>query len=156
MTELERMLAEHACARLCTQFHILIDAYHYHEVARLFTDDAVWHHRTGQLVGFAAIRDYLAAKATTPITRHLLTNVLIDVDDPRRARGTAYVTMYYGAPGAGPVAPLSNPMIVVTYEDEFRRTESGWRFASRRPIPTFRHAAFGEMILTKDDELKRA
>lgn len=148
----ERMLIEHECTRLCNQFHVLIDAYRYAEVTELFTPDAKWHHRTGPLEGIAAIREYLLSKATTPVTRHVLTNVLIDVDDDDHSRGIAYVTMYYGVPPPDGVPVLRDPMVLVTYHDEFRRTDDGWKFASRRPVPTFKHPAFGEMMLTKVDE----
>ena len=152
MGEIEKMLAEHECSRLCTEFHLNIDAYQHDKVTLLFAPDAKWHHVSGLFDSTAKIRAYLDSKSTSPIVRHLVTNVLIDVVDADFATGTAYVTVFYAEPGQETLGP---PIVLVTYHDEFRRTEAGWRFASRRPVVTLRGPGFGQMINTKEDERKR-
>lgn len=152
MDELERMQAEHACARLCTAFHVYIDSYQHEKIPPLFAEDAVFHHMTsGVLRGREEFAAYLDTKSTWPVVRHVITNVLIDVIDSENATGTAYLTVFYAEPTATP-AVLEPPIILVTYEDRFRRTAEGWKFSERRPRTTHLAPSFSRLINTKDDE----
>lgn len=152
MTDYERMLAEHTCQRLCIAFHVNVDTYRHDRIVALFANDAVWHHKSGLLEGREAIAAYLESKSTYPLVRHLVTNVLIDVADPDNASGVAYVTVFYAEPSPGVPPLLQSPIVLATYHDRFRRTDEGWRFASRRPELTMQAANFSGMINTKDDE----
>lgn len=152
MTDHERMLAEHACQRLCIAFHVNVDAYRHDHIVALFVADATWHHKSGLLEGQEAIASYLEGKSTYPLVRHLVTNVLIDVADADNASGVAYVTVFYAEPAPGLPPLLQVPTVLATYHDTFRRTDEGWRFASRRPELTLQAWNFSEMINTKDDE----
>lgn len=152
MTEVERMLAEHACARLCTAFHVYVDSYQHDRIPGLFAEDAVWHHMMrGAMTGREAFAEYLDSKSTYPVIRHLVTNVLIDVTDEDHASGVAYVTVLYSEPTSSPPV-LEAPIVLVTYHDTYHRTPEGWRFASRRPEITQAAPSFGRLINTKDDE----
>lgn len=151
MNDQDRMLAEHACQRLCTAFHVYVDTYQHSHIVSLFTPDAVWLHKSGLLKGRDAITDYLGSKSTFPLVRHLVTNVLIDVTDNDTATGVAYVTVFYAEPRED--APLFQaPIVLATYNDTFSRTDDGWRFSSRRPELTMQSQAFAMMINTKEDE----
>ena len=147
----QRIVAEHECHRLCTAFHINVDAYRHDRVLSLFTADAVWHHKSGLLKGRSDIAAYLDSKSSYPVVRHLVTNVLIDVVDDDHAKGIAYVTVFYAEPTLSPPM-LQAPIVLVTYHDTFTRTPDGWRFSSRRPEITMQSEAFGSMINTKADE----
>lgn len=63
----------------------------------------------------------------TPRTRHLTTNLIIEVEDGAagRARSTYTVLQY------GPDRPLA-PIVMGRYEDDFRCDAEGWHFVSRR------------------------
>ncbi|MDT5011793.1 MAG: hypothetical protein QOH57_3410 [Mycobacterium sp.] len=63
----------------------------------------------------------------TPKTKHMTTNVRIDVDD---AAGTARGSAYYAVAQATPDLPLQ---IIITghYKDTFRRIEGTWWFDTR-------------------------
>jgi hypothetical protein len=63
----------------------------------------------------------------TPKTKHMTTNVPIDVDD---AAGTARGSAYYAVAQATPDLPLQ---IIITghYKDTFRRIEGTWWFDTR-------------------------
>ena len=155
MDEIERMLAERACERLCLRFHALVDAGEYEPIVDLFAEDARWHHRTGPLQGHDEIRRYVMDKSPWPVIRHVLTNLLVEVLDERRATGRAYITVYYGEPVDGGHPPLDGPVLVVQYDDEFERTPQGWRFSSRRPQIVFKAPAFANMVHTLADERAR-
>jgi 3-phenylpropionate/cinnamic acid dioxygenase small subunit len=64
----------------------------------------------------------------TPRTRHLTTNVRIEVDPAAgRAEARSLFTVLQQAPGR-PIEPI----VAGRYEDAFERAEEGWRFAARR------------------------
>lgn len=151
MTELERLAAAHACERLVVRFHRLTNANEHLAVADLFTDDAVWHQPVmGELHGLTAIRAYLGGKLAGALTRHVITNIAIDVTDADSATGIAYFTHYHAEVGGPVPAPSTNPMSVGRYDDSFVRTAQGWRFAARRAEVTFRAAGFATLPLYKD------
>lgn len=151
MDELQRLLAEQACQRLCVEFHIKIDTCRYDEIEALFTDDAVWHHLKTTFTGKAEIKAYLSSKSPYPIVRHLLTNSFIELQDESTATGLCYVTLFYALPSSG-VPALEAPVILVTYHDTFRKTPKGWQFSSRRPEVTMKAPEFVDVINTKADE----
>lgn len=151
MDELQRLLGEHACQRLCVEFHIKIDTCRYQEIEDLFTPDAVWHHLNTTFTGKDEIRGYLSSKSPYPIVRHLLTNNLIELLDETTATGICYVTLFYALPSTE-VPNLEAPVILVTYHDTFRKTKMGWQFSSRRPVVTMKAPAFSDVINTKADE----
>jgi 3-phenylpropionate/cinnamic acid dioxygenase small subunit len=64
----------------------------------------------------------------TPRTRHVTTNLLIDVDEPTgTARSRSYFTVFQSLPEL----PLQ-PIAAGHYQDRFRRDDGGtWRFAER-------------------------
>jgi ketosteroid isomerase-like protein len=64
----------------------------------------------------------------TPRTKHLTTNLLVDVDEAAgSARARSYFTVLQGLPDF----PLQ-PIVAGRYEDRFERAGGGWRFAERR------------------------
>lgn len=63
----------------------------------------------------------------TPKTRHLTTNVIIEVD---AAAGSAASRSYFTVIQATAELPLQ-PIIAGRYEDRFRRAGEGWEFARR-------------------------
>ncbi len=69
----------------------------------------------------------------TPKTRHVTSNVFIDVDeDAGTAIGRAYFTVFQALPGF----PLQ-PIAAGRYRDRFERRAGSWRFASREVISDF-------------------
>lgn len=64
----------------------------------------------------------------TPRTRHVTTNLTIDVDD---ARGTATAESYYTII-QGPPALSLQPIATGRYIDRFERVDDCWRFTYRR------------------------
>lgn len=153
MSDIEKAVAEHACARLCTEFHVLVDRYEHDKILDLFAPDAIWHHRTGKLTGREEMATYLDSKSTYPLVRHVVTNILIKADvEAGKASGTCYVTVYYGEANANGVAAAQGPALVVDYEDTFVNTADGWRFATRRPCIKIETPEFGRMIHSKEDE----
>ena len=65
--------------------------------------------------------------ASVPATKHLTTNLIIDVaDDGRTATARSYFTVIQGRPDF----PLQ-PIIAGRYHDRFECVEGRWRFCER-------------------------
>ncbi|HZZ34161.1 MAG TPA: nuclear transport factor 2 family protein [Caulobacteraceae bacterium] len=133
MTEIERLLAENACQRLCVDYAHFGDSGQPEALAALFAEDGEVKLPTGTSKGRAAI----AAGATpTPnlVMRHVMSNIRIDVESADKASGVAYLRLYYamrkGDTGPAVTRALA-PRLVGAYHDRFVRTAEGWRFASR-------------------------
>ena len=76
-------------------------------------------------------RDMLIVYADgTPRTRHVTTNVAIDVDeDAGTAVSRAYFTVLQALPGLA-----LQPIVSGRYRDRFARCDGQWRFAERRVL----------------------
>jgi len=64
----------------------------------------------------------------TPRTKHVTTNVILDVDE---AAGTATARSYFTVLQELPGLPLQ-PIVAGRYHDRFERAPGGWRFVERR------------------------
>lgn len=120
----DRRAAEADCARLIALYANLNDEARWDEVAALYAEDGVMFRPTAPdapVVGREAI---LAAFKSRPprTTRHICSNVVIDVESDDTARGTSAMLLF-----TGDGAPL-----VGSFHDRFVLTDDGWRFAERR------------------------
>jgi hypothetical protein len=133
MTEIERLLAENACQRLCLDYAHFGDSGKPEALAALFTEDGEVKLPTGTSKGRAAIADG-ATPTPNLVMRHVMSNIRIDVESADNASGVAYLRLYYamrkGDKGPAMTKALS-PRIIGAYHDRFVRTAEGWRFASR-------------------------
>jgi hypothetical protein len=124
MTDEERRAIEANCARLIALYANLNDAARWDEVAALYAEDGVMFRPTAPdkpTEGRAAI--LAAFKARPPrVTRHVCSNVVVDVESDTLARGESAMLLFTGA-----AEPL-----VGSFHDRFVRTAEGWRFAERR------------------------
>lgn len=67
----------------------------------------------------------------TPNTKHVTTNLIIDVDeDAGTATARSYFTVMQAVPGSLPLQPV----VSGRYRDSFERADSGWRFSRRHMI----------------------
>ena len=75
----------------------------------------------------AVLRSMLQLHDGTPATKHVTTNVIVEIDDDgRRATARSYFTVLQA------LADLPLQVIVAgRYHDRFVRDEGGWRFAER-------------------------
>ncbi|NQV80371.1 MAG: nuclear transport factor 2 family protein [Alphaproteobacteria bacterium] len=137
MTDLERMLIEHACERLIMLYALHADTYAPDAVAGLFTDDAVLNRGDGDAVGRAAILAAFNRRRPDAAVRHISTNVVIDVDSEDSARGVSTMTLYRRFGTMDLPQPLEPAEMIADYHDTFRRTPDGWRFAHRRAVRVF-------------------
>jgi hypothetical protein len=124
LDQTERQAIEWACARLVNLYANRNDAADWDAVAALYAADGLMTRPTAPdlpIVGRDAIRaSFLERPPRT--TRHIVANVVIDVEGPTTARGESAMLLF-----TGPGAPL-----VGSFHDRFVLTADGWRFAERR------------------------
>ncbi|MCP3854443.1 MAG: nuclear transport factor 2 family protein [Actinomycetia bacterium] len=134
--DLARLLDERACERLINVYCQLVDRGEAAAMADLFTEDAVWRSTEGVVMtGRDEIRaGFLRRQGVTRRqSRHLCTNVVIDIDGDQ-ATGTCYLVNFRHDSETGTAehpAPADAPKYVGEYQDRFVRTPAGWRFTER-------------------------
>jgi hypothetical protein len=133
-------LIREACEALSIAYARAIDFRDYETFVELFAEDGVLE--VGDpLEGREAIAAAMRHRPDELRSRHVISNIFVDVLSKREARGISYVTVYrHVGPESvrhGP-APLDGPAAVGHYEDRFVRTAEGWRFKRRRLQLAFR------------------
>ena len=138
MDLLEQMAAERACERLLYRYAQHVDFGEAARVAELFTEDAVWLGADGRGVyGRTEIRAAFGARAalTRRQSRHVMTNVVVDVSSADEAAGIAYLINYRHDSDTGEAehpAPAGHPKFVGEYHLEFSRVKGKWLITSLR------------------------
>ena len=144
MTPIDTLLAEHAGARLVTDYAALLDAGRWEEVAALYVADGRMSRPTAP-DDFVEGRDAILASFTARpprISRHVCINIRVDVTAENEARATSQILLFTAdaaEDGGLPIQSAAPPM-VGSYADRLVKTEAGWRFAERRGSLDFRPA----------------
>ena len=67
----------------------------------------------------------------TPLTKHVTTNLIVEVDLPAgTATGRSYFTVFQAVPGSLPLQPV----IAGRYRDRFELADGKWRVAARHML----------------------
>jgi hypothetical protein len=137
MDDVGRMLIERSCERLVFDYAAFVDFGEASRIADLFTVDGVWEGEGLRMEGQDAIRSGFSRRqgVTRRVSRHVCTNVAIDVLTDDEARGLSYLINYRfdrreGDDPSLPV-PAGHPKFVGEYRDRFVRTPAGWRITHR-------------------------
>jgi uncharacterized protein (TIGR02246 family) len=132
--ELERLLAERACERVMLEYARLVDSGHASGIADLFTDDGKWIGADGRgMHGKEEIRTaFLAREALgRRQSRHVITNIMIDVEGADTASGVAYLINFrHDATVAAHPAPADHPKFVGDYHLTFRLVGERWHIVT--------------------------
>lgn len=135
MRAMERLLAERECERLTYRYCQAADFGHASRLADLFTGDGVFDNRDLRLHGRDEIRRVFSEreKVRELRTRHVCTNVLVDVLDADRATGVVYLCLYRRRGPLDWSVPVAStlPVLVGSYHDEYAREDGRWLIASR-------------------------
>jgi ketosteroid isomerase-like protein len=137
LSDVAKALIERACTRLILESAAANDRQDFEAFAALFTKDGVLHRPAGEpLRGPRAIAESYSSRPASRITRHLCTNILIDVDSATTARGSTYVILYSAdASGASDKKfglTSETRKLLGEFEDRFVLTDAGWRIVERR------------------------
>jgi hypothetical protein len=116
-------------------------------VADLFVEDGEWSapavtcRGRAELVAFFRLRDEM----TERVTRHVVTNISVEVRSAHQASARSVAIEYRGTRGTDSLVADTLPAIIGDYEDEFVRVDGSWKFRRRRVVIDFRRA--GEKYL---------
>jgi SnoaL-like protein len=146
LTPLEALLIERACERLVLESVALNDRQDYDGLAQLFAEHAVLTRPSSPepIVGKENIMRSYRSRPAARLTRHVCSNIRITVESPDRARGTSYVLLFSAnaeqAPDGHFGVKADARQVLGAFEDEFARTEDGWRITARRATFTLHHS----------------
>lgn len=133
----ERSEIERACERLVYAYSHALDIGDMDAAADCFAEQGSMARpmTPDQLVqGREAIRASLHTRPKTLLTKHLATNVMIDVEGRDSARGLSYLTMISTTPAADAKPPhvSQGPLWFGEFRDRFVRVGDEWKFLERR------------------------
>ena len=123
---------ERECARLPLLFARYADTGNHAALAELFAKDCVFARPFQPQYPFHG-RERVQAifRDRKPIlVRHIVTNVIVDVESATRATGSNYLTMLSSHASVVPPQP-SGTLYVGGFEDEYVLEDGRWRFATR-------------------------
>lgn len=124
----DRLLEEHACAKVLLRFFRALDTFDYDECLALFVEDATWERKGIPLQGLGQIRATLEARPRSVVICHQISNVEVDIINEDQAT-LHYVLVGYEArlkdDGSRPVGGLGG---IRRGRDLMVRTPDGWKF----------------------------
>ena len=133
----ERVEIERACERLVYAYSRALDLGEMSAAADFFAEQGsmarpMAPHQVIQ--GREAVRAALLTRPKTLLTKHLASNVMIDVLSRDEARGLSYLTMISTTPAGDAAAPhvSAGPIYFGEFKDRFVREGGEWKFLERR------------------------
>ena len=132
----ERIEIERACERIVYEYSRTLDLgdtagaadffAHNGTLARPMTPDQ-------RIQGRENIRASLLTRPKSLLTKHLATNVMIEVDSRDAAHGISYLTMIATTPGSDAKPPFGSPGPIYfgEFRDRFVRENGRWKFLER-------------------------
>jgi len=128
------------CEAISIAYARAVDFRDYDSFVELFTEDGVLD--TGKpLEGRAAIAQAMSRRPYELRSRHILTNIFIEVLSETEARGISYLPLYrHIGPESltGEPIEFEGPAAVGHYEDRFLKTSDGWKIKRRKLHFAFR------------------
>lgn len=137
LTVQQQIEIEHACQKVLLKSVSTFDDGDFQGFANLFAADGVFFRANfpnEPLTGREAILAALLARGADRVTRHLCTNIEIDVVDADHAIGRCYLYLFTAqksAPEAVGGRPADAGQRLGEYIDHYVRTAEGWRIAKR-------------------------
>lgn len=136
MDERTRHDIEHACEKLSIAYARHVDYREYDQFVELFAEDGELNVTGRPVVGKDKLTKAMELRPDRLRSRHVLTNIYINVLDEDHAEGISYLSLYrHTGEGIEPddegPREISGPSAIGHYSDRFVRTAEGWRFASR-------------------------
>jgi SnoaL-like domain len=137
LTSLDRLEVEMACQRLVYEYLRSLDASDWDGLANCFAEQGTLTRPMQPdqpIQGREAIRASMQARPKGLMTRHLATNVMIDVTSHDSATGVTTLTMIGCTPPENTKAPYESagPLYFGEFRDRFVREGGQWKFLERR------------------------
>lgn len=127
---------ERACTRLVLDAAAANDRNDFQAFADCFARGGILSRPSGEpLEGPEAIAASYSTRPASRITRHLVSNIRIDVESSTVACGLSYVVLYAGDSGSKPEGHFGiraeRGALIGEFEDRFALTAEGWRIRKR-------------------------
>src|SRR4051812_36699600 len=133
----ERIEIERACERLVLVYSRALDLGDMSAAADCFAENGSMARpmMPDQVIqGRETIWASLLTRPKTLLTKHLATNIVVDVESRDSASGLSYLTMIATTPGVDAKAPFlsAGPIYFGEFKDRYVREKGVWRFLERR------------------------
>ena len=131
-----------AVAGLLHRLFVYLDERRYCEAAALFGSDGLWVRQGKRLVGADEVQQALEERPADLVTRHLISNTVLDGQAADMHDSIHYVVVYAGQDD-GSLLSLDTlqPLQVGVYRVRCHDTPAGWRIARLTGEASFRRAA---------------
>jgi hypothetical protein len=132
MDDVQRLLIERECGKLPLLFAKHADSGDASAIGALFTQDCEFarpFQPDHPFYGRAAVEGVFRDRPPI-LVRHIVTNVLVEVESATAARGYSYLTMLSCHSSTEPPQE-AGALYVGGFEDRYVLTEDGWKFAKR-------------------------
>ena len=134
---------EQACTRIVKQFSNFNDRGDYESLCNLLTPDASFARPTDPENFTHGREEILAAFQSRPndrITRHIISNIVIEASDETTAKGTCYATLFMAPVDAekAKFGVKANPsQFIGEFYIDFSLTSEGWKISRQTGIIVF-------------------
>ena len=137
LSAVERIEIERACERLVYAYSRALDLGDMSAAADFFAENGAMARPMAPDVvvqGRETIRASLLTRPKTLLTKHLATNVVVDVESRDSASGLSYLTMISTTPGVDAKPPFvsAGPIYFGEFKDRYVRENGVWKFLERR------------------------
>jgi len=137
LSAVERIEIERACERIVHAYSRALDLGDMNAAADFFAENGSMARPMAPeqvIQGREAVRASLLTRPKTLLTKHLATNVMIDVESRDSARGISCLTMIATTPPAGGKPPFvsAGPVYFGEFKDRYVRENGVWKFLERR------------------------
>jgi hypothetical protein len=137
LNDAERTEIERACERIVYAYARFLDLGNMNAAADFFAENGSFARPMSPatvIEGRETIRASLLSRPKTLRTKHLVTNVIIDVQNREAASGVSYLTLISTTPAAESVEPFlsAGPLYCGEFKDRFVREGGQWKFLERR------------------------
>jgi SnoaL-like domain len=137
LSAIERIDIERACERLVYAYSRALDQGDMNAAADCFAEHgSMARPMTPEVVvqGRETIRASLLTRPKALLTKHLATNIMVDVESHDAASGISYLTMISTTPGADARLPFvsQGPIWFGEFRDRYVRENGAWKFLERR------------------------
>ncbi len=133
----ERLEIERACERIVYAYSRALDLGDLSAAADFFAENGSMARPMAPdqvIQGRETIRASLLTRPKTLLTKHLATNVMIEVESRDAARGISYLTMISTTPPPDTKPPFvsKGPLYFGEFKDRFVRENGVWKILERR------------------------
>ncbi len=135
LSTVERAAIGWECERLIHHYSMLNDAGDFTAMVELITEDGAFA-RPSDSANLVRGRDAILALYTgrpARFSRHMITSVVITVEDEDNASGVSYLALHTASDAQGPLPHKADPAYLIgAFHDRFARIGGEWKFTERR------------------------